>query len=667
MTQVALVGNPNSGKTTLFNRITGAQLSVGNWPGVTVEKRSGQVKADGRILSLVDLPGLYALSSYSLEERISREALLDAETDVILNIVDGSHMEHSLYLTLALLELGKPMVVAVNMMDEVRAGGQSIDIVTLGQLLGVPLVPIVARSGEGVRTLLAALGQAAFTAPVPVPFRYGQAAEQCIWKIEGILSHHPGTSAWPMRFLACRLLEGDKELPHQLRLGRQQAAAVAAVREQFGVAMGDPVTGMAGVRYRAIETICNRVIRQVARPKGITATEIIDRVVTNRFLALPVFGLFMLCMFWLAFGPPGSMVRGWMDVLVAGAGEFLRRALVMLGASQWVQSLVTDGVCAGVGGVLKFLPQMLILFLFLSLLEDSGYMARAAFIMDRLMRGIGLSGKAFIPMLLGFGCTVPAVMAARAVESERDRKMTILLTPFMSCGAKLPIYALFAGTFFAAHQMRVVAILYIIGMITAAGMGFAIRQFRGENEIAPFVMELPPYRWPRLGATVRQVWQRSQDFLRRATTVIVAMSIVVWALGHFTPSWVFTADSAQSLFALVGEQMLPFFRPLGFEDWRAVVSLLAGVVAKEGVVSTLQVLSTPGGVHFAAAAGFTPLSACSYMVFCLLYMPCVAAAAAIRRETSWIWMALSLVLTTSTAYGVAFIVYQLGRLCFFAI
>ena len=666
---IALAGNPNCGKTTLFNELTGSNQYVGNWAGVTVEKKQGKATHGGVELLVNDLPGIYSLSPYTMEEVCARDYIMYDDPDVIINIIDGTNIERNLYLTIQIMELGRPMVIAVNMMDDVKQKGESIDCARLGELLGVPVLPIVARKGEGLTRLLdEAVRIAAAGETQQHNIEYDYKTQNALNDILLILSENAETSDHHIQFYASKLLEADASIADALKLTEEERARVERVVSGYEATSeyGDRDTMLADARYTYITKLVGKTVIKNSTPGFLTQSDKIDRIVTNRVLALPVFLLVMLIIFMVVFGPIGTGLKGaveWLvhSVITPAAVNLLTAAE----APEWTFGLIVTAVIGGVGGILTFLPQIMLLFLFLSIMEDSGYMARAAFIMDRLLRKLGLTGKSFIPMLMGFGCTTPAVMAARTMENEKDRKLTIMLTPFMSCGARLPIYALFAGVFFTEHQGLVVFSMYIFGIIVAVIVGLVLKHTLFKGEAAPFVMELPTYRMPTLKSTGLHMWDKCKGFLVKAGTVIFSMSILVWILQNFNFSFQMVSDSATSMFGQIGAFIAPIFAPLGFGTWQASVSLLAGVVAKEAVVSTMSVLYSSSAVTLGTAlsAQFTPLSAYSFMVFSLLYMPCIAAFVSIRREMNSVkWAVGTALLETGVAYFVAFLVYQIGSL-----
>ncbi|MEG1630807.1 MAG: ferrous iron transport protein B [Hydrogenoanaerobacterium sp.] len=661
---IALAGNPNCGKTTLFNELTGSNQYVGNWAGVTVEKKEGKASYNGTELLINDLPGIYSLSPYTMEEVCARDYIMHDDPDVIINIIDGTNIERNLYLTIQLMELGRPMIIAVNMMDDVEQKGETIDCDRLAALLGVPVLPIIARKGEGLTRLLdETVKIASSTEPQPHHIEYDYKTQNAISSILLILTENTQTSDHHIQFYASKLLEADASIADILKLTESQRERIEAVVKAYEATSeyGDRDTMLADARYSYITKLVGKTVVKNTTPGFLTMSDKIDRIVTNRVLALPVFLAVMFFMFTIVFGPVGTGLKGIVEWILNGvispaAEEFLLAA----DAPLWTFSLIIDAVIGGVGGILTFLPQIMLLFLFLSILEDSGYMARAAFIMDRLLRKLGLTGKSFIPMLMGFGCTTPAVMAARTMENEKDRRLTIMLTPFMSCGARLPIYALFAGIFFKEHQGLVVFSMYLLGIVVAVVAGLVLKHTLFKGEAAPFVMELPTYRMPTLKSTGLHMWDKCKGFLIKAGTVIFSMSILVWLLQNFNFSLQMVSDSSESIFGHIGAFIAPIFIPLGFGTWQASVSLLAGVVAKEAVVSTMGVLYTSTNV---IAASFTPLSAYSFMVFSLLYMPCIAAFVSIRREMNSLkWAIGTALFETGVAYFVALLVYQIGSL-----
>lgn len=662
---IAIIGNPNSGKTTLFNRLTGSNQHVGNWPGVTVDRKTGHISYCGHTVDVVDLPGIYSLSPFTQEEIIAREYVLSDEPDGILNIVDATNIERNLYLTMQLIALGLPMVIALNFIDDCRAQGIEIDCETLSETLGVRVIPISARKGENMEELLRIVAES-MKKPVRQP-AYLHGVGAAINRVARALEETPLRHE-NLPFYALKLLEGDH---HVLRLVtlppevQEMVDTTAAALSSHGSEDNEMI--LADALYDFIEEAVRRSVHRPEKPV-LTLTERLDRVIINKWLALPIFAFLMVLMFWSTFGPVGSFFSDGLETLIQGMlVPLARNGLEAAGASAWLVGLICEGVLGGVGGVISFLPQIIILFFFLSLLEDTGYLARIAFIMDTLLRRIGLSGKSFVPMLMGFGCTTPAVMAARTMENEKDRRMTIMLTPFMSCGAKLPVYALFAGAIFPQCASFVTISLYVLGILVGIFAGWLLKKtvFRGVS--SGFVLELPPYRLPTTRGTLQNMWEKAKDFLTKAGTVIFVMSIAVWLLQHFTPTLQTAADSADSILGVFGHLIAPIFAPLGFGEWRASVSILTGIIAKEAVVSTMSVLY---GVDLSALGGllstvFTPVSAYAFLVFILLYMPCMSAFATIKREMGgWKWALGVAAFQTGLAWVVSFLVYQCGSLLF---
>ena len=666
---LAIMGNPNSGKTTLFNKLTGSNQHVGNWPGVTVDRKTGQIHHAGKTIDVVDLPGIYSLSPYTQEEIIAREFVLSDELDGILNIVDAANIERNLYLTMQLISLGLPMVIALNFIDDCRAQGIQIDCDAMSEALGVRVIPISARRGENMNELLDAVAGEMHPPARQPAYLHGVGA--AVRQVSTLLEPLPLRRA-SLPFYACKLLEGDSHVQQSITLPENIRHEISHIA--IGLCSHQNSTDnqmiMADVLYDFIEGVVQKSYRRPVNPP-LTVTERIDRIVMNKWLALPIFALLMSIMFLTTFGPFGSFLMDTLDGLIQGQlSPAVEATLLRAGASDWVIGLVCDGVIGGVGGVVSFLPQIIILFFFLSILEDTGYLARVAFIMDTLLRKIGLSGKSFVPMLMGFGCTTPAVMAARTMENEKDRRMTIMLTPFMSCGAKLPVYALFAGAFFPEHAGLVTISLYLLGIVMAIVAGFLLKKtvFRGVS--SGFVLELPTYRLPTFKGTVRNMLDRAKDFLTKAGTIIFLMSVVIWLLQNFTLTFTVAQSSADSILGQFGQMIAPVFAPLGFGSWEAAVSLLTGLVAKEAVVSTLSVLFGAGGdsamLSAILADTFTPLAGYCFLVFTLLYMPCMSAFATIKREMGgWRWAFGSAALQISLAWLTAFLIHTLGSLILF--
>lgn len=665
MISIALAGNPNCGKTTLFNALTGSNQYVGNWAGVTVEKKTGKTK-DGKF-NIIDLPGIYSLSPYSMEEIVSRDYIIKEKPQAIINIIDGTNIERNLYLSVQLVELGIPMVLVINMMDDVKAQGTTIDTCYLSKLMGMPIIPISARKGDNIDEVLRQIEYVVNNNITPPEINFDINTQNALNAIfSEIYSENKNV---PYSFYSSKILEGDKRVIKELKLSEKQSKNVEAIAKRYENTgkYGDRETMLADARYRFIEDVTKKCVVKGKSDEKLTFSDKIDLIVTNRFLALPIFLLIMMIIFSLTFGSVGTFLS---DLIEKFFGDILSPAvenfLDKVDSPQWTASLIINGIINGVGGILTFLPQIAILFLCLSILEDSGYMARAAFITDRFLRKLGLSGKSFIPMIMGFGCTTPAVMATRTQENINERRMTILLIPFMSCGAKLPIYALFAGVFFAAHQGLIVFSMYIIGFLLAIIIGLILKKTYFKSNQAPFIMELPAYRLPMFSSVMKNTWDKCKGFLIKAGTIIFAMSIIIWLLQSFTPTLHYTDDSSVSLFAYLGGLIAPIFKPLGFGNWKTGVSLLSGLVAKEAVVSTMLVLysaANEAALSGAILSAFTPLSAFSFMVFCLLYMPCISAFVTIKKETGSIkWAIASAVMQCTVAYIVSFLIYQIGSL-----
>ncbi|MEG0692457.1 MAG: ferrous iron transport protein B [Oscillospiraceae bacterium] len=664
--KMALAGNPNCGKTTLFNVLTGSNQYVGNWPGVTVQKKIGKTKVGHS--EIVDLPGIYSLSPYTMEEIVTRDYIINENPEVIINIIDGTNLERNLYLTVQLIELNRPMVVAVNMMDDVLAKGWKLDCERLSVELGVPVVPITARRGENVDDVLKKAEKLAHGKEYFAPqVTYDNTTQNALNDILMILAEQNYDKTIPLQFFAGKLLEGDNEAEKKLHLTKDQDCRIEKIVQNYEDTSeyGDRESMLADARYKYIEKIAKRCMKKGSDANKLTTSDKIDKLVTNRYLAIPIFLLTMLLMFTLTFGPIGDFFSGlveylFRDILVPA----VKYGLDTASAPEWTYGLIIDAAIGGVSGILMFLPQITILFLCLSLLEDSGYMARAAFIMDRLLRKLGLSGKSFIPMLMGFGCTTPAIMAARTLENEKDRKLTMMLTPFMSCGARLPIYALFAGIFFTENQGIIVFSMYILGIIVAIVTGVVLKKTLFRGNVAPFVMELPPYRLPLLKSITMHVWEKCKGFIIKAGTVIFSMSILVWIFQNFSPSLQMVTDSSNSMLGQFGSLIAPIFTPLGFGTWQATVALLTGLIAKESVVSTLTILYATGQtamIATALSASFTPVSSLAFMTFTLLYMPCISAFVTLRKEMNSVkWAVGTALLQTGIAYVVSLLVFQIG-------
>ena len=667
--KVALAGNPNCGKTTLFNALTGSNQYVGNWPGVTVEKKEGTAHLGDRSITVVDLPGIYSLSPYSMEEIVARDFIIGEGPDAVIDIVDATNLERNLYLTVQLLELERPLVLALNFMDEVKARGDQIDVERLSKELGVPVVPITAKTGEGLDELLQVAHRQMHLGVTYEPDDLYDDFTHDIHHRMGELIHDYAYAAnLPAHWASIKLLEGDGIVAKALNLPPEVRKKLDAVISEYEASsdLGDRETLVADSRYRFIEQVVHASVVRGKGSEGPTLTEKIDKIVTGKYTALPLFLCAMLVMFVITFGPFGSWLQDGVSALLDLFSGWLEGTLTAAGAPYVLVSLACDGVIGGVGGVLSFLPQIALLFFFLSFLEDSGYMSRAAFIMDRLLRRFGLSGKAFIPMLMGFGCSVPAIMGARTMENEKDRRMTILLIPFMSCSAKLPVYGLLSAAFFGPWAGLVVFGLYVIGLAVGILSGILFKHTLFSGEPAPFVLELPPYRFPSMENIATHVWQKVKGFLVKAGTLILAMSVVLWLLQSFDFSLHMVDDAANSMLGTLGALIAPVFAPLGFGFWQAAVALLTGFIAKEMVVSSLSMfygfsLTAAGTAVAAAMTGFTPLSAFSMLVFILLYVPCVAATSTMAKELgSAKWTVFSVCWQIGVAYVVSLLVHTVG-------
>lgn len=627
----ALVGNQNCGKTTLFNALTGSNQHVGNFPGVTVDQKMGEI-IDEKGCSVVDLPGIYSLRPYTQEEIVSRDFILNQKPDGIINIVDATNIERNLYLTLQLLELRIPMVLALNMMDEVRSNGGSIDVQKMSASLGIPVVPIAAAKGEGVSELVNQAIAVARSRTLPKVTDFcadDSAVHRCIHAVTHLIADHADRIGVPARFCAAKLIEGGDDLADRLALDQNERELLEHCIVQMESEAGlDRNAALADMRYTFIEGVVASSVVKCHESREHARSMKIDRILTGRYTAIPTFLLVMLLIFYLTFNVIGQRLSDWLQGGIDGLTFLVDQALTAYEINPVVHSLIIDGIFSGVGSVLVFLPIIVTLFFFLSILEDTGYMARVAFVMDKPLRKIGLSGRSIVPMLIGFGCSVPAIMATRTVSSDRDRKMTILLTPYMSCSAKISIYAFFTAAFFPTHRALIMILLYLLGILIGIAAALIMNQtvFRGKP--VPFVMELPNYRLPSLKSVALLLWEKAEDFLQRAFTVIFLATIVIWFLQSFDTRLNVVTDSADSLLALIGRWIAPVFAPLGFVDWRCATSLISGFIAKESVVSTLQILL--GGA--ALSTMFTGRSVISFLVFTLLYTPCIAAVTTIRRE-----------------------------------
>ncbi len=656
----ALAGNQNCGKTTLFNALTGSNQHVGNFPGVTVDRKSGEIRGV-KNASVVDLPGIYSLRPYTQEEIVSRDFILNEKPDGIINIVDATNIERNLYLTLQLLELRIPMVLALNMMDEVNANGGSIDVRKMSKALGIPVVPISAARDEGVSELIDQAVQTVRAGTLPQVTDFCGAdspVHRCLHAVVHLIADHADRLHIPARFCAAKLIEGDEALAERLDLDQNEKELLEHCIVQMETEGGlDRNAALADMRYQFIEGVVRDSVVKCHESREHQRSLAADRVLTGRYTALPVFFGVMLLVFYLTFDVIGAAFSTLLDLGIGAVTDLTDRALTAYGINPVAHSLVIDGIFAGVGGVLSFLPIIVTLFFFLSILEDTGYMARVAFVMDKLLRKIGLSGRSIVPMLIGFGCSVPAIMATRTVSSDRDRKMTILLTPYMSCSAKIAIYAFFTDALFPRYKALVMMGLYLLGILVGILAALVMKGTAFRGKPVPFVMELPNYRLPSLKNVGLLLWEKARDFLQRAFTVIFLATIVIWFLQTFDTRLNVVTDNGASLLALVGRLLAPLFAPLGFGDWRCVTALISGFIAKESVVSTLQVLL--GG---AVLSSLFPLrSAVSFLVFTLLYTPCVAAIATIRRELGSRWATLGVVVMQCTvAWIVSFLAYAIA-------
>ena len=662
----ALVGNQNCGKTTLFNQLTGSNQHVGNFPGVTVDRKEGMIKGypDTRV---TDLPGVYSLSPYSSEEIVTRQFVFDEKPKGIINIVDATNIERNLYLTMQLMELDIPMVLALNMMDEVRENGGSIRINQLESMLGIPVIPISAIKNQGVDELIEHAVHVARYQERPGrqdfcdPEDHGGSVHRCLHGIMHLIEDHAENAGIPVRFAAAKVAEGDAEMEKSLHLEQNETEMIEHIVSQMEEERGiDRAAAIADMRFDFIQRICRQTVVKPAESKERIRSRRIDAVLTGKYTAIPTFILIMGAVFFLTFNVIGAVLQNLLEKGIDYLTAQMDQLLTAWSVNPVLHSLVIDGIFKGVGSVLSFLPIIVVLFLFLSLLEDSGYMARVAFVMDKPLRKIGLSGRSIVPMLVGFGCTVPGIMASRTLPSERDRKMTILLTPFMSCSAKLPIYAFFATAFFPKYKALVMVGLYVVGILIGILVALIIRKTLFKGEAVPFVMELPNYRMPTLKNVLQLLWEKAKDFLQRAFTVIFVATIVIWFLQSFDLHFNLTADSQNSILAVVAGLIVPVFAPLGFGDWRISTALISGFMAKESVVSTLSVLTGSMDVIHKI---LTPASALSLLIFCLLYTPCVAAVSSVKRELGSKWALVVVVGQCVVAWIMAALVYAIC-LCF---
>ena len=660
----ALAGNQNCGKTTLFNQLTGSNQHVGNFPGVTVDQKVGQMKSQPDC-SVVDLPGIYSLRPYTNEEIVTRDFLLNEKPDGIINIVDATNIERNLYLTLQLMEMRIPMVLALNMMDEVRNNGGTINVEKMSEALGIPVVPISAAKNEGIEELVQAAVRVAKekrTTKV-IDFCKQGPVHRCIHSVCHQIEDHAEKAGLSVRFSCSKLIENDIRIVDMLQLSQNELELVEhSIIEMEAEAGMDRNAALAGMRYDFIESVCADTVIKCEESKEHIRSVKIDSILTHRYFAIPIFILVMFLVFFLTFNVFGAVLSDLLSLLIDDITALVDKGLTAYGINPVVHSLVIDGIFAGVGSVLSFLPIIVVLFFFLSILEDTGYMARIAFVMDKLLRKIGLSGRSIVPLLVGFGCTVPAVMASRTLSSERDRRMTIMLTPFMSCSAKIPIYAVFAAAFFPQYAALVMIGMYLTGIIIGiiVALIFDRTVFRGKP--IPFVMELPNYRFPSAKSVLLLMWDKAKDFLQRAFTIIFLATVIIWFLQSFDSRLNVVTDSADSILAAIGHLLAPLFAPLGFDDWRIPTALITGFTAKEAVISTLGLLmgTSTAALGPALHTLFTPVSAISFLVFTLLYTPCVAAIVAVKRELESGWLALGVViLQCVVAWLAAFGVYLL--------
>ena len=664
----ALAGNQNCGKTTLFNQLTGANQHVGNFPGVTVDRKDGTIRGHSEA-TVTDLPGIYSLSPYTSEEIVTREFILREHPDGIINILDATNIERNLYLTIQLIELNIPMVLALNMMDEVRLNGGTIQINALEQALGIPVVPISAAKNEGIDELIDHCLHVARFRETPARMDFcdanheNGAVHRCIHAVIHLIEDHAKREHIPMRFAATKLIEGDQLIQDALRLDQNEVEALEHIISQMEEERGlDRMAALADMRFQFITSLCAETVIHPRESRERARSRRIDQVLTGKYTAIPAFVGIMALVFYLTFGLIGAWLSDWLEAGIGWLTELCDWGLATYGINPVVHSLIIDGVFAGVGSVLSFLPIIVVLFFFLSILEDSGYMARVAFVMDKLLRKIGLSGRSFVPMLIGFGCSVPAIMATRTLPSDRDRKMTILLTPFMSCSAKLPIYALFTAAFFPEHGTLVMVGLYFTGILVGILYALLLKKTAFQGEPVPFVMELPNYRMPGAKNVLRLIGEKAKDFATKAFTVIFLASVIIWFLQTFDLQFNVVTDSADSLLALVGSWIAPIFRPLGLGDWRISTALITGFTAKESVVSTITVLL--GGSTAAIGTLFSSLTAAVFLVFSLLYTPCVAAVASVKRELGSRWALIVVISQCAVAWLVSFLVYWGGSMLF---
>lgn len=663
----ALIGNQNCGKTTLFNALTGANQHVGNFPGVTVNQKTGKIK-DAKDCKVVDLPGVYSLRPYSSEEMITRDFILREKPDALINIVDATNIERNLYLSLQLLELKIPMVLALNMMDELVGNGGSVDIMRISEMLGVPVVPISAVKGEGLADLVKTAVKTARekTHPKIIDFCSKGPVHRCIHAVSHVIEDHAEKAGLPARFCATKIIEDDEPIINLLHLGENELELIEhSIMEMENESGLDKNAALADMRYRYIDEVVAASVKKAKESKERLRSVRADKILTGKHTALPTFAAVMFLLFWLTFNVIGNALSDLMSRGIDLLTSLTDVLLTSFGINPVIHSLVIDGIFAGIGSVLSFLPIIITLFFFLSILEDTGYMARIAFIMDKLLRKIGISGRSIVPMLIGFGCSVPAIMATRTLPSERDRKMTILLIPFMSCSAKIPIYAIFCAAFFPKTSALMMTGLYFAGILLAVAAALIMKKTLFRGNPVPFMMELPNYRMPSLKNVLLLMWDKAKDFLQRAFTVIFLATVIIWFLQTFDTRLNMVSDNAQSMLAALGRILSPVFKPLGFEDWRITTALISGFTAKEAVVSTLGVLTGSGTSQLGTvlAGMFTSVSAVSFLLFTLLYTPCVAAVSTIKKELNSAAGAFGVVVAQCTfAWLVAFLFYQFAAL-----
>lgn len=669
---VALIGNPNSGKTTLFNQLTGSRQYVGNWPGVTVEKKEGKLSYKNEEIKIIDLPGIYSLSPYSSEEIVTRNCLLHDDVDLIINIIDSTNIERNLYLTTQIMELGKPIVVVLNMIDILEKKGDKIGYQLLSKLLSVAVIPMSANKHDKIENLMDScldiISQKASSKIQDVQNIYAPEIDSILNNIEKILKNSNNKFKVNPRWLAVKLFSEDHDILKNVHLTEDELSKINFYKNSVSPSKNtDRQMIISECRYDYICSVCKKCVHKNLKNDKLSITDKIDKIVTNKFLALPIFLAIMMLIFYITFGPVGNYFKSWAEFLINDIiGNSIEKLLISLNASSWAKSLILDGVVKGVGSVISFFPQIMILFTLLSVLEDSGYMARAAFITDKMLRKIGLSGKAFVPLLMGFGCSVPAVLGTRILEHDKDKKLTILMIPFMSCSAKMPVYSMFISAFFPSHQPIIIFSIYLLGILVAIFTAFLFKNTILKGKEAPFIMELPEYKLPTLKNLSLHVWERLKDFLVKAGTVLVGATIVIWFLQSFNFSLHTVQDSSDSILAYLGAKIAPIFTLCGFNDWKASVALISGIIAKESVVSTSAILyntEASMGLHHALSQHFSMLSAYSFMVFVLLYTPCVAALSAIRKEMKSVkWTTISILYQLLTAWFVSALVFQIGTL-----